>query len=84
MDKLKQSPAEILKEVQIKPIEKECLDRVFNWIIDKDPKKPKEHKNKVGPGDITKVLVHLGIKPAKPEVNLMIWEVDDDLDGYVS
>jgi len=32
MDKLKQSPAEILKLVQIKPIEMECLDRVFNYI----------------------------------------------------
>lgn len=32
MDKLKQSPAEILKLVQIKPIEQECLDRVFNYL----------------------------------------------------
>jgi hypothetical protein len=32
MDKLKQSPAEILKGVTIKPIEQECLDRVFNYL----------------------------------------------------
>lgn len=32
MDKLKQSPAELLKKVQIKPIEQECLDRVFNYL----------------------------------------------------
>ena len=32
MDKLKQSPAELLKDVSIKPIEKVCLDRVFDWI----------------------------------------------------
>ena len=32
MDKLKQSPAELLKLVQIKPIEQECLDRVFNYL----------------------------------------------------
>ena len=32
MDKLKQSPAELLKAVQIKPIEQECLDRVFNYL----------------------------------------------------
>jgi hypothetical protein len=32
MDKLKQSPAELLKGVQIKPIEQECLDRVFNYL----------------------------------------------------
>ena len=32
MDKLKQSPAETLKTVQIKPIEQECLDRVFTYL----------------------------------------------------
>ena len=32
MDKLKQSPAELLKSVFIKPIEQECLDRVFNYL----------------------------------------------------
>ena len=32
MDKLKQSPAELLKLVQIKPIEQECLDRVYNYL----------------------------------------------------
>ena len=32
MDKLKQSPAEVLKLVQIKPIEQECLDRVFFYL----------------------------------------------------
>ena len=26
------SPAEILKEVDIKPIEMECLERVFNYL----------------------------------------------------
>ena len=32
MEKLKQSPAELLKQVQIKPIEQECLDRVFGYL----------------------------------------------------
>ena len=32
MEKLKQSPAELLKMVQIKPIEQECLDRVFTYL----------------------------------------------------
>jgi len=32
MEKLKQSPAELLKMVQIKPIEQECLDRVFSYL----------------------------------------------------
>ena len=83
MEKLKQSPWELLKQVQIKPIEQVCLDRVFAYLIDKDPKKPAEHKQKIGPGDLTKVLTWLGCKPLKSEVNLIIWEVDDDLDGYV-
>ncbi len=32
MDKLKMSPAELLKQVVIKPIEQECLDRVFAYL----------------------------------------------------
>ena len=32
MEKLKRSPAELLAEVEIKSIEQECLDRVFDWI----------------------------------------------------
>ena len=31
-----------------------------------------------------KTLNFLGCKPLRSEVNLIIWEVDDDLDGYVS
>lgn len=31
-----------------------------------------------------KALLHLDEHPSKSEVELMIWEVDDDLDGYVS
>ena len=47
MEKLKMSPAEKLKEVGIKPIEQECLDRVFNYLISKD-KKQIEIKNFLG------------------------------------
>ena len=32
MDKLRQSPAEKLLQVQVKPVEKECLDRVFKYL----------------------------------------------------
>lgn len=28
----KESPEERLKKVEIKPVEKECLDRVFNYL----------------------------------------------------
>ena len=78
------SPSEILKGVVIEPIEQECLDRVFGYLSSKDQQKPEEHQNKIGPGDILKVLLFLGLRPLKSEVALIIWEVDDDLDGYVS
>ena len=32
MEKLRMSPAEILKQVEIKPIEKLCLERVFKYL----------------------------------------------------
>ena len=84
MEKLKNSPAEILKTVVVEPIEQECLNRVFKYLCSKDSQKPEEHENKIGPGDILKVLLFLGLRPLKSEVALIIWEVDDDLDGYVS
>merc|ERR1712167_304626 len=68
----------------IKPIEQECLDRVFKYLISGDPKKTDETEGKIGPGDLMRVLTFLGCKPLRSEVNLIIWEVDDDLDGYVS
>ena len=34
--------------------------------------------------DVAKVLLFLGCNPSKSEVKLIVWEVDDDLDGYVS
>ena len=80
------SPAEKLKEVIIKPIEQECLDRVFDYLInkDKDPKRDKAALDKIGYLDLARVLQFLGCKPSANEVKLIIWEVDDDLDLYVS
>ncbi len=122
MEKLKKSPAEILKEVVIKPIEQECLNRVFKyiskhlqhhnhflaskgrfrywrwlwpftyetvtvikiWIVANDfyvdKTKSAENSDKIGALDLARVLQFLGQKPSKSEVNLIIWEVDDDLD----
>ena len=34
--------------------------------------------------DIARALQFLGCKPTRAEVMLIIWEVDDDLDSYVS
>ena len=86
MEKLRQSPWELLKKVEIKPIEQECLDRVFEYMIRQGPqnKKTANDMNKIGEDDLLKVLNNLGCKPLRSEVKLIIWEVDDDLDGYVS
>lgn len=84
MEKLIRSPHEVLKSVVIKPIEQECLDRVYKYLISQDPKKDSDHANKIGVMDIANTLLFLGLRPTKNQVKLMIWEVDDDLDGYVS
>ena len=73
-----------MKDVQIQSIEKECLDRVFKYLVNQDPHKKGPAKNKIGPTDLMKCLNFLGLKPLKAEVAMIIWEVDEDLDGYVS
>ena len=65
MEKLARSHAEVLKEVVIKPIEQECLDRVFNYLISKDSKKPEEHQDKIGHMDLANTLIFLGLKPTR-------------------
>lgn len=45
-----------------------------------DKTKSAENKDKIGALDLARVLQFLGQKPSKSEVNLIIWEVDDDLD----
>ena len=84
MEKLKSSPAEQLKAVEIQTIEQEQLDRVFNYLCNRDKTKPEDHKDKIGPMDVARTLQFLGLRPSKSEVDLIIWEVDDDLDGYVN
>ena len=84
MEKLKKSPACLLEEVPIGPVENECLLKVFEYLIKQDPKKAPDDKRKIGHMDVARVLQFLGCKPSKSEVKLIIWEVDDDLDGFVS
>ena len=84
MDKLANSPAEVLKTIQIKPIEQECLDRVFKFLTSQDQTKPSSHANKISVMDLAKTLLFLGQHPTKNQIKQMVWEVDDDLDGYVS
>ena len=80
------SPAEKLKQVIIKPIEQEQLNRVFNIFVGKDrnPNRDANAPDKIGYMDLARVLQFLGCRPSVSEVKLIIWEVDDDLDGYVS
>ena len=84
MEKLRNSPAEVLKTVDITSIEMEYLNRVFNFLVSQDKSKPEEKKNFISHMDIAKVLIFLGCNPSKSEVKLIVWEVDDDLDGYLS
>jgi hypothetical protein len=140
--KVKITEDEELSKINIKSIEKECLDRVYNFLCsmqnelssDEDSKQKKykkeieqkanekkmkietsnylskisqttgkktkknykedEFKNpeeestskkgKIGPKAIRKVLRTLCDQYMKEEMDMMIWEVDENLDGYVS
>ena len=84
MEKLKTSPAEQLKQVDIQTIEQEELDRVFNYLCAQDKNKEEKYKDRIGSMDIARTLQFLGLRPSKAEVDLIVWEVDDDLDGYVN
>jgi Ca2+-binding EF-hand superfamily protein len=41
-------------------------------------------EEKFGHNEVTKVLKHLGVPQSTADVDLIIWEVDEDLDGMVS
>ena len=72
MEKLKQSPAEILKGVGIVTIEQECLNRVFDFLTTRDKTK-QEHHDKISAMDIARTLQFLGCRPTRAEVELIIW-----------
>ena len=72
MEKLKQSPAEILKEVEIQTIEQECLNRVFDFLVSQDTTKT-ENMDKISAMDIARTLQFLGTRPTRAEVELIIW-----------
>lgn len=83
-EKIVQSPWEVLKTQPITSIEQDCLDKVFRFLCEQDQSKKVADKEKIGPTDLMKVLTFLGLKLLRAEVALYIWEVDDDLDGFVS
>ena len=72
MEKLKQSPAEILKGVEIQTIEQECLNRVFGFLTTRDKTKT-ENTDKISAMDIARTLQFLGCRPTRAEVELIIW-----------
>ena len=81
----KKSPDELLEEVEIYPAEREALDRVFRTFVSKsDDPRAIERCEKFGWQEVYRILRDLGCNQNKQEVQLMIWEVDEDLDGYVS
>jgi len=61
----------------ISQVEQDSLKKVFAWM---DAKKD----NKLDWSEISDVLVKLGHRTPKEDIDLMIWEVDDDLDKHVS
>ncbi|EPR61351.1 EF hand domain-containing protein [Toxoplasma gondii TgCatPRC2] len=58
-------------------VELEALRRVFNWIdSDKD--------GKLSLQEISNALASLGHKMPKQEIEVIIWELDEDLDQHIS
>ena len=55
MEKLKQSPAEILKSVEIQSIEQEQLNRVFDFLTTRDTTK-QDNLDKISAMDIARAL----------------------------
>ena len=77
----KKSPDELLEEVEVHQVEREALDRVFRTFLSVADS---AGVDKFGHDDVSKILKHLGVPQSKADVELIIWEVDEDLDGAVS
>ncbi|CAK9044930.1 unnamed protein product [Durusdinium trenchii] len=60
----------------VQPVELENLKRVFKWL---DTKKD----DRICWQELSEALVKLGAKTPKDQIELWIWEVDDDLDQMV-
>eukprot|EP00405_Crypthecodinium_cohnii_P013922 CAMPEP_0206448742 /NCGR_PEP_ID=MMETSP0324_2-20121206/17663_1 /ASSEMBLY_ACC=CAM_ASM_000836 /TAXON_ID=2866 /ORGANISM="Crypthecodinium cohnii, Strain Seligo" /LENGTH=210 /DNA_ID=CAMNT_0053917963 /DNA_START=49 /DNA_END=681 /DNA_ORIENTATION=- len=60
----------------VQPVELEALKRVFKWL---DTKKD----DRLCWQEISDALIRLGHKTPREQIELWIWEVDDDLDNMV-
>ena len=56
---------------------------MFEFLCSRDTTKQDNH-DKISAMDIARTLQFLGCRPTRADVELIIWEVDDDLDCYVS
>jgi Ca2+-binding EF-hand superfamily protein len=77
----KKSPDELLEEVEIHSVEQVALDRVYRTFLSMADS---PSHDKFGVDEVTKILKHLGVPQSRPDVELILWEVDEDLDGAVS
>ncbi|CAD8064919.1 unnamed protein product [Paramecium sonneborni] len=66
-----------LESVEIKASEKKQLEKVFQMLKKKDV-------DYFDMKDVDKMLRFLGVALNKSEIDLMLWEVDENLDGKVS
>merc|ERR1719382_1843002 len=72
-----QNSANLAIKETVMPVELENLKRVFKWL---DTKKD----DKLCWQEISEALIKLGHKTPKEQIELWIWEVDDDLDNMVA
>jgi Ca2+-binding EF-hand superfamily protein len=81
----KKSPDELIEAVNIFQVEREALDRVFSIFTSKSESKSRAlNEQRFGWKEVYQVLKELNCPTTKQDVQLMIWEVDEDLDTYVS
>ena len=67
------SSQEKLSLVEVKPIEKAALDKVFNRFCRATPKREEYTPAYFTAEDVAKVLIELQFKMTKHEIDLMIW-----------
>mmetsp|Transcript_23798 Transcript_23798/g.44101 ORF Transcript_23798/g.44101 Transcript_23798/m.44101 type:complete len:215 (-) Transcript_23798:60-704(-) len=66
----------LVSKENVQPVELDSLKRVFNWLDTK-------RDNKLCWQEISDALAKLGHKTPRDQIELWIWEVDDDLDMMV-
>ena len=79
-----------MQSVKVSLSDRQRILHLFDFVTEMlsavflDKSKVNDEKKKISPMDVARVLQFLGLRPTKNQVNLIIWEVDDDLDGFVN